>query len=123
VLLAPGGRSEEVAHFVVGQAEPGSAGVGLETPQEAPFYPSMILFQMVVQVLGSAMFDVIAEDLVEGRRVAGVLVGGDLVRGGSGDRHGRAEERFGGFRIAGFAQVDVDQVAVSNRSLPSKPPI
>jgi hypothetical protein len=28
---------------------------------------------MVVQAPGSAMFDVIAEDLVEGRRVAGML--------------------------------------------------
>jgi hypothetical protein len=59
------------------------------------------------------VFEVIAEDLVEGRRVAGVLVSGDLVRGGSGDRHGGAEERLGGFLIAGFAQVDVDQVAVA----------
>ena len=50
VLLAPGGRSEEVAHFVVGQAEAGSAGMGLKTSHwpEAPFYPSVILFQMVV---------------------------------------------------------------------------
>ena len=50
VLLAPGGRSEEVAHFVVGQAEAGGAGVGLKTPHwtEAPFYPSVILFQMVI---------------------------------------------------------------------------
>ena len=59
------------------------------------------------------MFEVIAEDLVEGRRVAGVLVSRDLVRGGSGDRHGRAEERLSGFLIAGFAQVDIDQVAVA----------
>jgi hypothetical protein len=59
------------------------------------------------------MFEVIAEDLVEGRRVAGVLVSRDLVRGGSGDRDGRAEERLGGFLIAGFAQVDVDQGAVT----------
>ena len=78
-----------------------------------PFYPSMILFQMVVEVLGSAMFDVIAEDLVEGRRIAGVLIGGDLVRGGSGDRHGGAEERLGGFLIAAFAQIDVNQITVA----------
>jgi hypothetical protein len=49
---------------------------------------------------------IIAEDLVEGRRVAGVLVGGDLVRRRSGDRHGRAEERLGSFLIAGFAQLE-----------------
>jgi hypothetical protein len=30
VLLAPGGWSEEVAHLVVGPAEAGGAGVGLE---------------------------------------------------------------------------------------------
>src|SRR5690242_18363814 len=56
VLLAPEGRSEEVAHFVVGPAEAGGAGVDLETPHrpEAPFYPSVILFQMVVEVLGRA---------------------------------------------------------------------
>ena len=59
------------------------------------------------------MFDVIAEDLVEGRRVAGVPVSRDLFRRCSGDRHGRAEERLGGFLIAGLAQVDVDQVAVA----------
>jgi hypothetical protein len=59
------------------------------------------------------VFEVIAEDLVEGRRVAGVLVSCDLVRRRSGHRHGRAEERLGGFLIAGFAQVDVDQVAVA----------
>jgi hypothetical protein len=87
MLLAPGGRSEEVADLVMGPAEAEGAGVGLETPHwtVAPLYSPVILFQMVVQVLGSAMFDVIAEDLVESRRVAGVLVSGDLVRGGSGE--------------------------------------
>ena len=59
------------------------------------------------------MFGVIAEDLVEGWRVAGVLVRSDLVRRCSGHRHGGAEERLGGFLIAGFAQVDVNQVAVA----------
>ena len=54
---------------------------------------------------GSAVFEVITEDLVESRRVAGVLVSCDLVRRGSSDRHGRAEEGFGGFLIAGLAQV------------------
>jgi hypothetical protein len=50
MLLAPGGRSEEVAHFVVGSAEAGGAGVGLETSHRAvaPFYSPVILFQMVV---------------------------------------------------------------------------
>ena len=59
------------------------------------------------------MFDVIAEDLVGGRRVAGVLVSRDLVRRRSGDRHGGAEERLSGFLIAGLAQVDVNQIAVA----------
>jgi hypothetical protein len=59
------------------------------------------------------VFEVIAEDLIEGRRVAGVLVGGDLVRRRSGHRDGRAEEGFGGFLIASFAQVDIDQVVVA----------
>src|SRR5690242_1202542 len=72
VLLAPGGRAEEVADLVVGPAEAGGAGVGLEPPHRpvAPFHPSVILLEMVVQMLGRAMFEVIAEDLVEGRRVA-----------------------------------------------------
>ena len=50
VLLAPGGRSEEVAHLVVGQAEAEGAGVGLETPHRAiaPFYAPVILLEMVV---------------------------------------------------------------------------
>ena len=60
-----------------------------------PLYRSVILLQVVVQVLGSAVFEVIAEDLVEGRRVASVLVRSDLVRRCSGDRHGRAEEQCG----------------------------
>ena len=40
VLLAPGGRAEEVAHFVMGPAEAGSAGVSLESPHRpvAPLY-------------------------------------------------------------------------------------
>jgi hypothetical protein len=59
------------------------------------------------------VFEVVTEDLLQGRRIAGVLVGGDLVRRRSGDRHRGAEERFGGFLIAGLAQVDVDQVAVA----------
>jgi hypothetical protein len=50
VLLAPGGRSEKVAHFVVGQAEAERAGVDLEASHRlvAPFYRSVILLQMVV---------------------------------------------------------------------------
>jgi hypothetical protein len=50
VLLAPSGRPEEVAHFVMSPAEAGGAGVGLETPHRlvAPFYSPVILFQMVV---------------------------------------------------------------------------
>jgi hypothetical protein len=50
VLLAPGGRSEEVAHFVVGPAEAGGAGVSLEASHRlvTPFYSPVILFQMVV---------------------------------------------------------------------------
>ena len=59
------------------------------------------------------MFEVIAEHFLQGRRIAGVLVSGNLVRRRSGDRHGGAEERLGGFLIAGLAQVDVDQVAVA----------
>jgi hypothetical protein len=53
VLPAPGGRSEEVADFVVGQAEAESAGVSLEAPHRlvASFYRSVILLEMVVQVL------------------------------------------------------------------------
>ena len=50
VLLAPGGRSEEVAHLVVGPAEAGGAGVSLEASHRlvASFYRSVILLQMVV---------------------------------------------------------------------------
>jgi hypothetical protein len=50
VFLAPGGRSEEVAHLVMGPAETGGAEVGLEPPHRpvAPFYSSVILFEMVV---------------------------------------------------------------------------
>ena len=59
------------------------------------------------------MFDVIAEDLIESRRVTGVLVSRDLVRRRSGDRHGGAEERLGGFLIAAFAQIDVNQITVA----------
>jgi predicted transposase YbfD/YdcC len=50
VLLAPGDRSEEVAHFVMGPAEAGGAGVGLKASHRlvAPFCRSVILLQMVV---------------------------------------------------------------------------
>jgi hypothetical protein len=50
VLLAPGGRSEEIANLVMGAAEPGGTGMSLKAPHRlvAPFYPSVILFQMVV---------------------------------------------------------------------------
>ena len=50
VLLASGGRPEEVAHLVMSPAEAGGAGVGLETPHRpvAPFYSPVILFQMVI---------------------------------------------------------------------------
>jgi hypothetical protein len=50
VLLAPGGRSEEVAHLVVSPAEAGGAGVSLEASHRlvTPFYSPVILFQMVV---------------------------------------------------------------------------
>jgi hypothetical protein len=49
-LLAPGGRSEEIADLVMGPAEAGGAGVGLEASHRpvAPFYAPVILFQMVV---------------------------------------------------------------------------
>ena len=48
VLLAPGGRSEEIAHFVVGPAEAGGAGVRLEASHRlvAPFYRSVILLDI-----------------------------------------------------------------------------
>src|SRR3954470_6509262 len=50
VLLAPGGWSEEVAHFIVGPAEAGGAGMSLKASHRlvTPFYSPVILFQMVV---------------------------------------------------------------------------
>jgi hypothetical protein len=50
VLLASGGRPEKVAHLVMGPAEAGGAGMGLKAPHRsvAPFYSSVILFEMVV---------------------------------------------------------------------------
>ena len=42
-----------------------------------------------------------------------MLVSRDLVRRCSGYRHGGAEERLGGFLIAGLAQVDIDQIAIA----------
>ena len=68
MLPAPNGRSEEVTNLVMYLAKTSGAGVGLEAPHRAvaPFYSPMILLEMVVQVPGNAMFDVIAEDLVEG---------------------------------------------------------
>jgi hypothetical protein len=57
--------------------------------------------------------DVRAELLGDGLGIAGVSVGGDPLGLDLGDRPGGAEERLGGGHIAGFAQVDVDQVAVT----------
>src|SRR3954453_5774430 len=50
VLLAPGGRPEEVAHLVMSPAEGEGAGVGLEASHRlvAPFYAPVILLQVVV---------------------------------------------------------------------------
>src|SRR3954453_18064522 len=50
VLLAPGGWSEEVAPLIVGPAEAGGAGMSLKASHRlvTPFYPPVILFQMVV---------------------------------------------------------------------------
>src|SRR5687767_15387000 len=45
--------------------------------------------------------------------IAGMAVGGDPLGLDLGDRSGGAEERLGGSHIAGFTQVDVDQVAVT----------
>ena len=50
VLLAPGDRPEEIANLVMGAAEPGGTGMSLKAPHRpvAPFYPSVILLEMVV---------------------------------------------------------------------------
>jgi len=49
-LLAPNGRSEEVTNLIMCLAKTSGAGVGLEAPHRAvaPFYPPMILLEMVV---------------------------------------------------------------------------
>jgi hypothetical protein len=79
----------------------------------APLYPSVILFDHVVFILTGAVINVRAEFVGNGLGIAGMAVGGDLLGLDLGDRSGGAEKRLGGSHIAGLAQVDVDQVAVT----------
>jgi hypothetical protein len=59
----------------MGPAGTSGVGVGLEPPHrpQAPFHWPVILFEMVVEVLGSTMLEVVTKHLLQGRRVAGVL--------------------------------------------------
>jgi transposase len=79
----------------------------------ASFYAPVILFQHVVFILAGAVVDIRAEFLGDGPGIAGVAVGGDLLGFDLGDRPGRAEERLGRGHVAGLAEENVDQVAVS----------
>lgn len=115
VLLALGRRPQEVAHLIMSAAETVSAVRLLEAAHRlcAPFHPTVILLQMVVFVLGSAVVDGIPENLCEGLGIGGVLVGGDRLRCDARHRHGRAGERFSGDLVAVFAEADVDQGAIT----------
>jgi hypothetical protein len=79
----------------------------------ASFYAPVILFDDVVFVLTGAVINVRAGFVGNGPGIAGVSVGGDLLGLDLGDRPGGAEERPGGGHVAGFTEIDVDQIAVA----------
>src|SRR4051812_33540858 len=79
----------------------------------ASFYAPVILFDYVVFVLTGAVVDVRAEFLGDGLGIAGMAVGGDLLGLDLGDRPRGAEECLGRGHIAGFAEVNIDQIAVA----------
>ena len=114
-LVDVGSGSQKVADLVEGAAEAMSRIEILEAAHRpvAPLHPSVILFDYVVFILTGAMVDVRAEFLGNGSGIAGMAVGGDLLGLDLGDRSGRAEECLGRGHVAGFAEVDVDQVAVA----------
>jgi hypothetical protein len=78
----------------------------------ASFYAPVILFHHVVFVLTGAVVDVRVEFLGDGLGVAGMAVGGDLLGLDLGDRSGGAGECLSGGDIAGFAEINVDQVTI-----------
>ena len=73
----------------------------------------MILFHYVVFVLTGAVVDVRAEFVGNGLGVAGMAFGGDLLGLDLSDRSGGAEECLGGSHVAGFTEINIDQVAVA----------
>src|SRR3954449_7860204 len=111
-LVDVAGRAQEVADLVEGPAEAMSRIEILEAAQVASFYAPVILFHHVVFVLTGAVVDVCAEFIGNGLGVAGMAVGGDRLGLDLGYRSGGAEERPGRGHVTGFAEVDVDQVAV-----------
>jgi hypothetical protein len=70
----------------------------------------MILFDHVVFILTGTVVDVGAEFVGDG---PGMAVGGDLLGLDLGDRPGRAEECLGRGHVAGFTEIDIDEVAVA----------
>ena len=108
-------RTQEVADLIKGAAEAMSR---IEIPEAAhrpvaPLYPSVTLFDYVVFILAGAVLDVRAEFVGNGPGVAGVTVGGDLPGLDLGDRPGGAKEILGRSHVAGFTEIDVDQIAVA----------
>jgi hypothetical protein len=106
-LIEKAGWAQKVADLIEGSAEAMSGVKLLEAAHRtiASLDPSVILFQHVVFVLISPMFHSFPEFLGDGRGIAGVAVGGDLLGLDLGDRPGRAEECLGRGQVAGFAAL------------------
>jgi hypothetical protein len=114
VLIDVAGWAQEVAGFVESSTEAMSLIEVLEPAHRsiASFYAPVILFDHVVFILTGAVINLHAEFLGDGPGIAGMAVGGDLLGLDLGDRSGGAEERLGGGHVAGFAEIDVDQITV-----------
>ncbi len=63
-------------------------------------------------ILTGAVVGFRAEFVGDGRGATGMAVGGDLFGLDLVDQPGGAQERLGRGHVAGFAQLDVDQIAV-----------
>src|SRR5512135_945738 len=114
-LVEVGSWPQHIADLVKGSAEAMGGPKLLEATHGtiAPFYAPVILFQHIIFVLISPMFYSFPEFFGDGCGVAGVAVGRHLLRLDLSDRLGGAEERLGRSEIAGFAQIDIDQVPVA----------
>jgi hypothetical protein len=106
-LVEVAGWAQKVADLVKRSAEPIGGAELFEAAHGtiAPLDSPVILFQHIVFVLICPMFYTFPEFFGDGRGIAAVAIGRDLLGLDLSDRVGRAEERLGRGQIAGFAAL------------------